>query len=123
MRSMLANIAPELMLAGIACILFLLGCSNKRSSRQMAPFLALIALVFVLIPVFARRNMSRIDPLDSPVVIDGMAHFIRALAPMVAKCSVRNPFTTSPSSSTRLPMARGGGTAATNAPNRSRGMA
>src|SRR4051794_18457844 len=84
MRTMLANLAPELMLTGIACILFLLGCSNKRSSRQMAPFLALIALVFVLVPVFARRNIVRVEPMSSSVVIDGMAHFIRALTPMVA---------------------------------------
>jgi NADH-quinone oxidoreductase subunit N len=84
MKAMLANLAPELMLCGIACILFLLGCSTRRSSRQMAPFLALIALVFVLIPVFARRNVNRIEPLDSSVVIDGLAHFIRALTPVVA---------------------------------------
>lgn len=84
MKVMLANLAPELMLSGIACILFLLGCSTKRSSRQMAPFLALIALVFVLIPVLARRNIHRVEPMDSSVVIDGMAHFIRALTPMVA---------------------------------------
>ncbi len=84
MKAMLANLAPELMLTGIACILFLLGCSNKRSSRQMAPFLALIALVFILIPVFARRNVARIESLDSPVIVDGLAHFIRALTPLVA---------------------------------------
>src|SRR2546430_3066570 len=34
MKTMLANIAPELMLSGIACILFLLGCSNKRSEEH-----------------------------------------------------------------------------------------
>ena len=51
MKAMLANLAPELMLTGIACILFLLGCSTRRSSRQMAPFLALIALVFVIFEV------------------------------------------------------------------------
>ena len=84
MKAMLANLAPELMLTGIACILFLLGYSNKRSSRQMAPFLALIALVFILIPVFARRNVARIESLDSPVIVDGLAHFIRALTPLVA---------------------------------------
>ncbi|HEV8379347.1 MAG TPA: NADH-quinone oxidoreductase subunit N [Tepidisphaeraceae bacterium] len=84
MRALLANLAPELMLTGIACILFLLGCSNKRSSRQMAPFLALIALVFVLVPVFARRNITRMEPIDSAVVMDGVAHFIRALTPVVA---------------------------------------
>src|SRR6267142_2467112 len=84
MKAMLANLAPEVMLTGIACILFLLGCSNKRSSRQMAPFLALIALVFVLVPIFARRNVARVDPMDSSVVVDGVAHFIRALTPVVA---------------------------------------
>src|SRR6266480_306623 len=83
MKAMLANLAPELMLTGIACILFLLGCSTRRSSRQMAPFLALIALVFVLVPIFARRNVSRVEPLDSSVVVDGIAHFIRALTPIV----------------------------------------
>jgi NADH-quinone oxidoreductase subunit N len=84
MKALLANLAPELMLTGIACILFLLGCSNKRSSRQMAPFLALIALVFILIPVFARRNVARIEAVDSSVIVDGLAHFIRALTPIVA---------------------------------------
>jgi len=84
MKAMLANLAPEVMLTGIACILFLLGCSNKRSSRQMAPFLALIALVFVLVPIFARRNVARVDPMDSSVVVDGVAHFIRSLTPVVA---------------------------------------
>src|SRR2546423_599876 len=84
MKAMLANLAPELMLTGIACILFLLGCSTRRSSRQMAPFLALIALVFVLVPIFARRNVSRVEPVDSSVVVDGIAHFIRALTPIVA---------------------------------------
>ena len=84
MKAMLANIAPELMLTGIACILFLLGCSTKRSSRQMAPFLALIALVFVLVPIFARRSVGHVEAPDSSVVVDGIAHFIRALTPMVA---------------------------------------
>src|SRR4051812_29699966 len=84
MRAMLANLAPELMLTGIACILFLLGCSNKRSSRQMAPFLALVALVFVRVPIFARRTIARVEPMDSSVVVDGISHFIRALTPIVA---------------------------------------
>ncbi len=84
MKAMLANLAPELMLTGIACILFLLGCSNKRASRQMAPFLALIALVFVLVPIFARRSMPHLDSMDSSVVVDGISHFIRALTPIVA---------------------------------------
>src|SRR4051812_25947842 len=83
MKTMLGNNAPGMMLTGIACILFFLGCSYKRSSRQMAPFFALIALVFVLIPVFARRNVARIESMDSSVVVDGVAHFIRALAPVV----------------------------------------
>jgi NADH-quinone oxidoreductase subunit N len=84
MRAMLANLAPELMLSGVACILFLLGCSNKKSSRQMAPFLALIALVFVLVPVFARKSVGRLEPMDSSVVVDGIASYIRMLTPVVA---------------------------------------
>jgi NADH-quinone oxidoreductase subunit N len=84
MKAMLANLLPELLLTCVACILFLLGCSNKRSSRRLAPFLALIALVFVLIPVFARRHITRVEAMDSSVVIDSLSHFIRALTPIVA---------------------------------------
>src|SRR5215208_3134366 len=84
MKTMLANLAPELTLTAVACVLFLLGCSNKRSSRRIAPFLALIALVVVLVPIFARRNINRVEPLDSSVVVDGLSHFIRALTPVVA---------------------------------------
>src|SRR5688500_3266284 len=84
MNQILHNLVPEMMLAGIACLLFLLGCSNKRAVRQVIPFIALISLVVILIPIFARGLDPRPDSLDAPVVVDGIAHFIRALTPIIA---------------------------------------
>jgi NADH-quinone oxidoreductase subunit N len=49
MNDLAKIIAPELILSGIACVLFLLGCSNKTASRRLAPFLALAALVAALL--------------------------------------------------------------------------
>lgn len=44
MTDLLPMLAPVLVLTGVACILFLLGCSKAISARQVAPWLTLLAL-------------------------------------------------------------------------------
>src|SRR3954452_12933364 len=45
--SLVALMAPELVLMVVACGLFLLGASSKASSRRLAPAIALLTLLFV----------------------------------------------------------------------------
>src|SRR6266513_2318009 len=83
MNHLLSNLAPELMLTGVACILFLLGCSNKRTSRRITPFIALLALLFALFTELTSRNITREQSIDSSIFVTGLSHFIRALAPLI----------------------------------------
>src|SRR4051812_27275452 len=83
MNHLFSNLAPELMLTGVACILFLLGCSNKRISRKITPFIALLALLFALFTELTSRNITREQSIDSSIYISDLSHFIRALAPIV----------------------------------------
>src|SRR6185436_986133 len=45
MTELLSIVAPEIVLASIACVLFLVGCSTNTAARRCIPFLALAALV------------------------------------------------------------------------------
>ncbi|HEX8524069.1 MAG TPA: NADH-quinone oxidoreductase subunit N [Tepidisphaeraceae bacterium] len=47
MNTLLPAIFPELVLIVTACVLFIVGVSNKAASRRFAPVLALVALMFV----------------------------------------------------------------------------
>src|SRR5437016_3759342 len=83
MNQLISMMAPELILTGIACILFLLGCSNKASSRRMAPMLALFGLVAALTVLILMRSHAAapmVDVLSLSIYLDGVAHYIRPLA-------------------------------------------
>ena len=45
--NLIRAMAPELLLIGVACVLFLLGVSSKAAARRIAPVLAAAALIFV----------------------------------------------------------------------------
>jgi NADH-quinone oxidoreductase subunit N len=58
MASYFHLLLPELVLGTVACVLVLLGCSNRASSRHAAPLLALITLVAVFVMLCFRATSA-----------------------------------------------------------------
>jgi NADH-quinone oxidoreductase subunit N len=78
---LLRLIAPELILIGTACALFLLGVSNKAPARRAAPVVALLALLAALIVELARGPVdgAQADPFGA-FRITAFTQYIRLLA-------------------------------------------
>lgn len=82
MTDLLSILTPELILAGFACVLFLLGCSDKLWARTTAPFLTLLALLATLaITTHALVNsVTRLDSFSQSLRLDHLANYIRFIA-------------------------------------------
>lgn len=83
MNEIISILAPELMLAGVACLLFLLGCVNRAAVRRVAPFLALGALLAGVAVEYSHLTDLAADPTGS-IQVDALAHYIRILTGVVA---------------------------------------
>ena len=67
MPSLISNILPELLLATVACLLFLLGCTRRIDLRRTIPFIALLALAQLRRPGEFQTAPSLHDWKDSGV--------------------------------------------------------
>lgn len=82
MNVLLHAMLPEIVLCGVACILFLMGASNKPAVRRLAPILALAALIFAggsQLSMFV-GNAPRIDVRWNTVHVYEFARYITILA-------------------------------------------
>ena len=74
---------PEIVLGAVACVLMLLGCSNKVSSRRAAPMLALITLIVVFI-MLCVRSTGGVDHTEADssgtLRLFHFSHYIKLLA-------------------------------------------
>src|SRR5688572_307481 len=73
-------IAPELILIGTACALFLLGVSSKAAARRAAPVVALVALLAALVVELLRGPFdgAQVDPFGA-FRITAFTQYIRML--------------------------------------------
>jgi NADH-quinone oxidoreductase subunit N len=58
MNELVQIMLPELILIGAACVLFILGISSKVAARKAAPWIAVAALVGVLVVLLRQREMA-----------------------------------------------------------------
>src|SRR4051812_21742847 len=77
-------IAPELLLVAIACILFLLGVSNRAASRRLSAFIAFATLVAVCLWQLVRATSgdgAATPPADewNTVVVGGFATYVKMM--------------------------------------------
>ena len=88
MSELLSNLAPELILTVVACVLFLLGCFRHRGARTVAPFLALAALVLVLLLQIDFRDTSEDSIHRTTIVhgvhVDSLSEYIRFISAALA---------------------------------------
>src|SRR5688500_13170765 len=88
MGQLLSILAPELVLSAAACVLFMLGCFRGRGVRMVAPFLALAALVVVLVmqAYFGGTDAASAtgDDRTSSIRIDHLGHYIRMIGVAIA---------------------------------------
>ena len=82
---LLRLIAPELILIGIACALFLLGVSSKAAARRTAPVLALLALAAAFVVELVRDPSftTATDPFGA-FRITPFTHYVRLLATSIS---------------------------------------
>lgn len=76
-------IRMELVLIGAACALFLLGMSKQAFARQMAPVIALMALVIVFVAQYLADPQGS-QVLGETIRIHDLGHYIKLLAAGVA---------------------------------------
>ncbi len=69
LSSLLSPMLPELLLIAVACVLFLLGISKQPTTRKLAPFFSLLAIV-VALGIQAGRLNASISAADNPVSPD-----------------------------------------------------
>jgi len=76
--SLQSLLLPELILITVACVLFLVGLSQKASSRRMAAMLAMAALVVVFVIQIARvwggESATQFDAFGGTAP-DGQQHY------------------------------------------------
>ena len=88
MSELLSNLAPELILSVVACVLFLLGCFRHRGARTVAPILALAALVLVLLLQIDFRDTSEDSVHRTTIVggvhVDSLSEYIRFISAALA---------------------------------------
>src|SRR5687768_9114304 len=89
MSQLLSILVPELVLTAVACALFLLGCFRHRGVRTVAPFLALAALVVVLVQQVYFVDSSNVasatgNDITSSIRIDGLGYYIRLISVGIA---------------------------------------
>jgi NADH-quinone oxidoreductase subunit N len=80
MSELLSILAPELILTIVACALFLLGCFRHRGVRTIAPFLALAALILVLLLQIDYRETTIIGGVH----VDSLSQYIRFITAALA---------------------------------------
>lgn len=85
MQSLVSMLVPELILVGMGLILMLLGCSKRASSRALAPWLALLALVAVSV-----YQLANIEAVGTTVIsaigslrYESYSYYIRFLTPLI----------------------------------------
>jgi NADH-quinone oxidoreductase subunit N len=83
MSELVVPMLPELVLIAVACVLFLLGVSNRPPVRRLAPMLALLALVALFVyQVLQVVNMPAADTLADPwntVTVGAFARYVKLL--------------------------------------------
>src|ERR1041385_2228265 len=77
-------IVPELILSGVACVLFLVGCSTRAHFRRITPYLALIALLAVVVALLASPEVGWGDLPTRSLRTDSLSLYIRVLSSLVA---------------------------------------
>ncbi len=80
MNTLLVAILPELILIGTACVLFLVGVSNKTGARKVVPFLALLALAVVFGYQATQLNRPAITDPTNALHVAQFAQYIKLLA-------------------------------------------
>jgi NADH-quinone oxidoreductase subunit N len=78
MNTLIPAILPELILIVTACVLFLMGVSNKASTRRIAPFLALTSLIVVFCYQVSGDRLAMSDPTGT-VHVAKFAEYIKLL--------------------------------------------
>jgi NADH-quinone oxidoreductase subunit N len=75
-------LVPELILAAVACLLMLMGCSNKVSTRKTVPFVALIGLLFVFFMMCIKAGSAHesvTQDLADTLQLSSFSQFIKIL--------------------------------------------
>src|SRR5947199_3646739 len=73
-------LAPEMILCIAAAVLFLLGISNRASSRKLAPILAIVSLLTVLVLQITRASDQIQSDSTNTVRIYEFGNYIKLLA-------------------------------------------